>query len=225
MAFKVDGTVETSITRESIALARRNRDHPVIETMDQMGTPYWNILRESLRSRTNPKEKHEIRWRAMVPFAEALRGREFTLGPLEIVSIWSKAMKTFQGNSLPNESVSLRHSLASAIVWSYVEDGMPQDWRSLFKRLREREGLSYLRSLVEQGGSDAERFFARRNEIEASIGALKAYADKPRTNNRFIFGVLENWNNGMVEMSLIAPPAKINENSTQQQTSPAVVYI
>lgn len=160
---------------EEIAAAKRDRSHIVIQVFDGLGEKHWNTLLQSLRTADN-EQQQKLREKSFVPFAEALEGKVFTLMPLEIVSIWSRAMEVFPNNRYP------RYTLSTAIAYTYGAIPIKsEEWKHLFKMAHEK-GYDHLEYLAGKDTPNAIRFRQRLLEVDKSLQELNYYMYGTREN-------------------------------------------
>lgn len=167
----------TMLRKEQIEGAKQDRSHIVIQTFDALGAEHWKNLVKRLRTDTNNQRQQKECRDAIVPFAEALDGKAFTLEPLDIVSIWSRAMEVFPNTTYP------RYSLSTAIACAF--GALPiksEDWKNLFKKMNENRGSRYLEDLARKDRANSIIFGQRLTEISASREELDYYTYGTREN-------------------------------------------
>lgn len=153
--------------RRRIETAKSDRSHTAIKTLDDM-LDRWGALNDSLKGENDCQKQQKLCAEAFVPFAEALEGQAFTLKPLEIVSIWSRAMELFP------ESIYARCRLSASLICVYGTAGTEsQKWEHLFKKINENS--RYLRDMAHRDMKGANRFIRRLFEINRSLKALDYY--------------------------------------------------
>jgi hypothetical protein len=120
-------TKSDMLTRDQIESAKNDRSHVVTRIIDQIGMAHWTDLTNLLRVTKDNQEQQRLCSKSMIPFAEALGREVFTLEPLEIVSIWAKALEVFPDNCYP------RYDLSTSIACAYGTIPISSEaWKHLF---------------------------------------------------------------------------------------------
>ncbi len=154
---------------EQVEAAKHDRSHPAVQTFDEFDEMHWEALSESLRASTYGQ--HEALYLASImPYAETLEGKMFGLGPLDLVSIWSRVTEVFTDDR--NARYALSRAMACVYGTATIES---EDWKHLFKMMEDK-GTCYLFDLAEKDGSNAIKFRQRIFEIRTSLRELEYYA-------------------------------------------------
>ncbi len=130
MDFKQNGSAKSGLTRYSVELAKVDRNHPVIRTLDALGTGSWMALTDTLRDRSDQANNQGRIQDSLAPLSRALVGVDFTLSPLEIVSIGVKSLELFPGQ------LYFRYGLATRVACAYMTtDVSPENRVRVMKSL------------------------------------------------------------------------------------------
>jgi len=214
------------LTTEQVESAKKDRSHLAIVTLDSFGDSYWPSIIEKTRPEDNQK-RQEIYRQAFIPFSEKLHETDFSLGPLDIISIWSRAKEIFP------EQIYARYELSTSLACSYGSNPIDsQDW----KRVSASGSISErLHDLSKTDKAKASLFSKRLTEIDSSLKeidlyrkgttediielARKAYVEKDEEakekllaiqekeketdSDGFLHDIHENWGNGMYWMFVV----------------------
>jgi hypothetical protein len=212
------------ITKEQVEAAKKDRSHIAIKTLNDLGESYW--IDVARRAESDRDKRQEIYTQGYIPFTQALKGESFTLNPLEIISIWSRASELFEGE-VPYPRYRLSTSLSCLYGAMNIESG---PWKTLYEGICD-ERVRPFNDLVEKDGENAIKFRDRLYEIDKSLGQIKVFyngttediselckkerlgdesaknkidaiAENQERNdgNGFLRKISENWGNGMYWM-------------------------
>lgn len=117
-----------NLTKEAIESAKQNREHYAIQALSSFGEGYWSKFARELQSTADNQLQQKACRRIVIPIARALEDQQFTLKPLEIVSIWPHISDPFYP-----PSNYLGYDLSEALSWTYAIRGIKASaWKSLF---------------------------------------------------------------------------------------------
>lgn len=158
------------LSLDQIEAAKLDRSHPVAQVFDSMAKD-WQTLNRDLKS---VRDANEQQWQcklAFVPFSEAIEGLTFTLGPLDLVSIWAPVAITFPKSDYPG------HAMATSIACAYATNPIePAQWRRFFLRMSSSENsdeVEFLFKLARRDRKGALVFNERIAEIRASLQEVR----------------------------------------------------
>ncbi len=175
------------LTRAQVENAKRDRSHVAITELDRIGQPHWNSLVDSLRGAEDNRGGQMLIEKAFIPLAEALEGKQFSLGPLEFVSIWVRMdellplntdVKTRDGLDVGHlTNFTCRYGLAQSILCPYATLTIEsQDWKHLYKNFVEsQKGTMYLQDVAIKNRDGALVFRQRFAEIRKNVGMISNY--------------------------------------------------
>lgn len=161
--------VQLVLTKEQVerAVRREGVQHPVITVLEHY-EPQIAQLKGYSAIKTNQGQQDYID-RNYGFLADAIEeAGDFSLGPLDLVAIWSKAMQVWPDNRYP------RYSLAGMVSSSYGISGVPNpdDWRRFPRYWLEQ---SKLPKSVLQNQSGLSYVKRRLGEISRSIDEFDFY--------------------------------------------------
>ena len=166
-------TLPGILKEEQIEAAKSDRSHLAVQVFDALGAKYWEDLYESLKASTYDK-KDALCSASIIPYAEALEGKLFSLTSTDIVSIWSRILEVF-----PDDR-NTRYALSRAIAFVYATAIIDsEEWKHVSEFMHE-EGFRYLIDLAEKDEPNAIKFRQRVSEINANLQELKYYAHGTR---------------------------------------------
>ncbi len=176
-----------NITAERINAAKNKRNHAVITAFESMGEAYWEALKDSLRRTEGSGDQMKISTRAAIPFSESLKGKKFTLDPLELVSIWSRIMETFPNTESCNmRGVYPKYNISTAIACAYGTQNIDsEEWKNLFKKITS-SGIGPFISLTNNDTKNASIFAEKIGDIRESLKTLHAFYTRDRTGYTFM---------------------------------------
>ena len=118
-----------NLNREQIENAKKDRSHLAIKILDSFGNQYWTDAVQEMRRADGNEAKQEVCRKAILPAAEAFEGQDFTLKPLEIISIWSRARELFGKVTYPN------YGLSTALAFSFCSRPIQSEaWKHLYQK-------------------------------------------------------------------------------------------
>ncbi len=158
---------QPTLTREQVERAERREGiyHPVIALLESYA-PQIEELNQRYRKITDNQEQQKFLRENLGFLADALEGTEdFTLTPLELIAIWSKAHEFFSGYG--------RYALARMLSCAYaIKNGQNQAYRGFVRhRLEDRE----LPQEVKQDREGLLYIQRRLAEISASLDEVDFY--------------------------------------------------
>jgi len=153
---------ESMLTREQIEYAKRDISHPVVQLFLDM-QDYIKKFREDYERIHDDEDEQRFVKENITPLAERLDELDdFSLAPLDIVSIWSRVYNDFIGYT--------RYNLAATIPATYGTRGIVYpDWKGVVPFLAKN------RKLPERLIKDEENqlyFWKRLREVNKSLGEL-----------------------------------------------------
>lgn len=183
------------INKESLEAAKRDRSHPLISIYDSLGKRHWKEFADTVRAAPLP-ERDAISRRLVVPFSHALRGKQFTMEPLDYASVWSHVMETFDMGLA--EDNSARTNIAAVIAYTYGAMHLPAHMQRM-----EPASFDNFDAMVGLFSSDKPSstiFNDRLKEMHGKVNELRSYEDIKQ--DPLIIMVADNFNNAMCGFTL-----------------------
>jgi len=207
-------------TKEQFEAAKKDRRHVAILALDNLGEKYWRDFMATLDSE---KTGYRLIGEAFVQFADAIEGKPFSLNPLDIVSIWTRAGELFGRRAAP------KYNLATSLTFVYGTLPIAsQNWKNMF-RIYQKEGsiFTYLQRLKRDESKNYRLYKGRIEDILRSLDELKFFCNGTREDvldlfrksicgdrkakeiaeevtrrqkepdGEFICEIVENWGNGI----------------------------
>ena len=227
------------LTRKQIEAAKLDVSHPVVQALIGMHDYCKHFNEEFAKVKQDNQLAQDFVKRNMAPLAHKINDLdEFSLKPLDIISIWSQVDKSFLGRYV-------KYSLANIIAAKYSVIGIKSPkWGEFIVHESKSEGT--IDELPEDLINDKENilyFYRRWGEviknlkeidffygisIQKDIGDLdkKAFKDGDKGAERrddnsaaqmknhdysFLEGVVENWGNGLYSSFLFSMPKEIRK--------------
>jgi hypothetical protein len=155
-----------TLTVESVKEATSNREHAAIAAFDSLGKAHWENLRRATDACEKEHEAYAPYVKAFAPFAVILERKEFTLNPLDLVSIWSML------EGLKFKHVHAGYGLAHSLALTYGTSTMKNaDWKNLYGWVADDE-MDALMHLMDSETPDAIIFQSRLLDIYLSSQEL-----------------------------------------------------
>ena len=195
------------LTKEQIDDAKKDRNHVVISTFDDM-LENWKTLMPILRSETVTKERQKLCDAAFLPFAEGLEDKDIPINPLKLVSIWNRAMEVFPDMASTNRCVG--YALSKSIAYSHGSNviDLPR-WKHLFRKTL--SDTEYLKNVAMRDRDEAQVFGVRLNDIGVGIRHLERYHGSDNGHDdKVVTAVYESFITCIIAMSasLAQPPRR-----------------
>ncbi len=213
-----------TLTKEQIETAKKDVSHPVVQVLLDM-QDYIGKFNLNCKEREGSEDYQSFIGENLAPVAERLEELyNFYLGPLDLVSVWSKVTQDFQ-------SLYARYNLAAAIPSAYGKIGITSNgWEGIIpfiakeKRLPERvmgdekNQLYFYKRLMDVTKSlDELDFYSYGTRENFADVAEKAYVDgnqeakielekiitwQKEHKDAILLGIHENFGNGFSGSSL-----------------------
>jgi len=187
------------LTKNQIEAASKDRNHLVIKTLDSFGDNYWSRLVEEARAKPSQQEGCMKYYEGFIPFAKNINGQKFTLNPLEIISVWSRATELF-----PIQQHA-KYALSTAIACTYgiypiKSDELMGLYESIATRNYKKAG-----EIVKESETERERFRGRLREIKNSLEKINTNETLSDKEVNILAAISENWANGcLMPLELIS---------------------
>jgi hypothetical protein len=159
------------LTEGWINLARQDKSHVGIKVLDSFPVEYWTDLIKSFEGKEAVGCQAECHG-AVTPYAERLEGQNFTLNPLEIVSVWNRVLELLP--ITPRDTLYARYDIASALSFAYATAPInSKEWKGLFAK--KSKDSRYLERLIKEDPQNREIYDKRLCEVLASLEQIDIY--------------------------------------------------